>query len=489
MSPTRFATRRAQVRHWLAKIRNTQVKIEINGEDQTALIEESNWIRPATISLGSFSMKVRNAGGRVSDKYAKGQVVKFFADNINGTRLQFRGRIDYIKDTLQKEGHFLEIEGRHRAFILNETKVNFKATDKEVSEILSDIIDQYTTGFTKTNINVTSPEIKINVEWSYISFWDAVIFLCKKANFDCFVDNDLDFHFFEQGSIDNNDWTIVEGLNYLKTNEIGTDDYYEKTRVIGIGRMADGITPIIYTAISEGEGEVREVKVEDSTLTTVESVKALAEGELLDLQNRPKQASILSHGLETVEPGERIWISIRRQKISAQFRVIQITHKFGKNGWRTESMIEKDIKGVADLISERIRTESLISGADNINKLDFSFNFDFDNDDLTLTHSSTKVSDGLLELTTGNTEGRWESKKTTADNNITQVELRFIGKDLTNSKFYFSLDEGNTWQQFSRDRVLTTPNHSGNTIRARIDLLQNTQNPWPTVESMALLFT
>jgi hypothetical protein len=486
----RYATIRRRGFIPIPKKRDTHVKVEINSIDETKLVRESSWIKPVTLSLGSLSLKLNNAGGKITNKYKEGQVIKFYADNTDNTTLQFQGRIDYIKDVLIKEGHFLEIEGRHRAYILNETKVNYKTSAlTEISVILKAIIDQLpdSYGFTYDNVNATS-EIKTKIEWSYTPFWDAVIFLCKKANFDCYVDNDLDFHFFEQGSVENNDEAIVEGQNFLKTNEIGTDDYYEKTRVIGIGRMDDGITPIVYTAISDGEGdEIREVKIEDSTLNTMDSVQAFAEGELLDLENRPKQASILSYGLETLEPGEKIWFSIPRQLIHSQFRIIQLTHKFGREGWRTECMIEKELKGMEDLINKTIRTENMLSGTGNTNKLNFSFNLSFSDDDLTLVHDNTQISNGSLELKSG-TEGTWTSKTKIASDNITSVELRFIGKDLTDSKFYFSADGGSTWQEVSKE-VLTTPNHTGLNLKAKIELVKNTSNPWPSVESMAILFS
>ena len=486
----RFSSKRIRAFIPIPKKRDTQVKVEINGIDEKKLVRESSWIKPVTLSIGSFKIKLKNAGGKLINKYSKGQTVKFYADNTDATRLQFQGRIDYIKDVLLKEGHFLEIEGRHRAFILNETQVNHKAEDVEVSQILKDIIDKYASNFTQVNINATNPEIKINVEWSYVPFWDCVIFLCKKANFDCFVDNDLDFHFFKQGSIKNKNEYIVEGMNFIETSETGTDDYYEKTRVIAVGKMNDGITPIIYTAKSSGEGsEVREVKVEDSTLNTAESVQALAEGELLDLENRPRQSSIESHGLETLEPGEKIPILIPRQLINEEPRIMQLTHTFGEKGWRTKCMTEKEIKGIEDLIKDRIKTENMLSTIDNLNKLDFSFNFGFDNDNLTASHSDTQITGGLLELKSGNTEGRWGSSLKTVPDNITKTELRFVGKDLTSSKFYFSIDGGNTWQQFGGDRLLTTPNHTGLSLRARIDLFKNDSNPWPVVDSMAVLYS
>ena len=86
--------------------------------------------------------------------YSKGQTVKFFYDNTDGTRQQFHGRVDYLKDVMNENGQFLEILGRHRSYLLSETKVNYSAIDADVADILRAIIAQLPAsyGFTTTNI-------------------------------------------------------------------------------------------------------------------------------------------------------------------------------------------------------------------------------------------------------------------------------------------------------------------------------------------------
>lgn len=493
--PTRTATRVIRPFHWLPKTRNTQVKIEINGIDETSSVGDSSWIRPVTSSIGSFSIKLKNAGGQLTEKYSEGQAVKFYADNSNATRLKFWGRIDYAKDVMSKEGRFLEIEGRHRAYLLNETTVCHKAENTEISQILKNIIDDLPSsyGFTYSNVNATNPIVNINVEWNYVPFWDCVLFLCKKAGFDCYVDNDLDFHFFKEGSIENNDEAVVEGQMFIKISEAGTDDYYKKTRVIGVGKMTDGITPIIYTAISITEGsEIREVKVEDYNLSTLESVQAMAEGELLKLENRAKQASIVSHGLETLEPGQKFWVSVPRLKIHDQSRAIQITDKFGEKGWTTETITEEEILEMEDLIKQRIRKEEMLSTSDNINKLNYSYNFSFDNDDLTLTHNQTHVNNGILELSSSDySEGTWISQSKSLSANGTRIELRYTNaKDIGAGHIYFRFtSEESDWQEFGGQRLLKTPITSGNRLQIKINLIKNSANPWPAIDSISVLYS
>lgn len=488
----RFATIAREIFIPIPKVRDTNVKIEINDVDVTKLIDSSKWIKPSTLSRGSFTLKLKNAGGRISNVYSKGQTVKCYLDNTDATTLQFRGRIDYPKDILIREGQWLEIEGRHRSYLLSEIQVchSTNGTPTDTGQILKDIMDKYASDFTYTNVNLSG--IKIEVEWNYVPFMDCLRFLCKKAVFDAYVDDDLDMHYFEQGSIFNSSEAIIEGDNFLRTEEIGTDDYYEKTRVIAIGKDDEGI-PIIHTAISIGEGnDIREVKIQDNSADTYEAVKALAEAELDDLENRPVQAIIVSYGLETINSGDKLWIVVPRQGIYNKYRVIQVVHKFSqKEGWTTESTVEKEILGTEELFKERIREERMVSGVNNINKLDFSYNFKFDDDNLTITHDQTRVSGGLLELSSSSySEGTWVSKIRELPSNATFVELRYVGKDLEASKFYFRFTGNEAdWQEFGGQRILKIPKPTGKNLQVKINLIKNDANPWPIVKSGTALYS
>ena len=141
-----------------------------------------------------------------------------YLDNTDATTLKFWGRIDYPKDILEEGGQWLEIDGRHRSYLLNEIKVchSTKGVPTDTGQILKDIMDKYAPNFTYTNVNLSG--VLVNVDWNYVNFQDCVIFLCKKAGFDSYVDDDLDMHYFEQGSVFNSAEVIVEGDNFLKTS-------------------------------------------------------------------------------------------------------------------------------------------------------------------------------------------------------------------------------------------------------------------------------
>ena len=469
----------------IPKVRNTKCKVEVNGVDVTGRVVDSIWVKPVTRGLGTFNITLSNAKGQYSGDYSVGDAVKFYADNTDNTILQFWGRIDYVKDDLDSRGQFLNIEGRHRAFLLNEYFVCHSATGTVTSQILKDIIDKIpgTSGITYTNVQTDTTEM--NVEWNYKPFWDCVAELTNKAGYDCYVDNDLDFHYFAENSIANSGDSIVEGDNFIKSRDTGTNNYYEKTRVIAMGRDSSGL-PIVYTAISSSEGdEVREVFISDASADTYEKVQDIAEAKLIEVTNKNLQQKILSYGLETVQPGDNIWIIVPRQKIAGQYKLVQITHKFGmkSGGWRTESITEELEAGMAETIQNLNKTSQQIKESKNIFKLNFSYNFDFDTD--VGDHTTTEITRGVLKTSGGSATGTWVSPIRTLDSNVSFIELRTVGEQLTSSIIYISLDGGTTWYQISNLREETVIPTTGKKLRVKVEFYAAVAQ----LDSLAILYS
>ena len=461
----------------IPKVRNTHCKVEIKGDDQTRRIISSKFIYPTTSGIGTFSLVLSNANGQLNGLYKAGNIVKFYADNLDNTTLQFWGRIDYVKGNISQEGQLLEIEGRHRSFLLTEHLVCHLATNTSPAQILKDIIDKLPSSYGFTYVNINSDTVVMDVEWNYKPFWDCVFELCKYSGFDCYIDNDLDFHYFEANSIANESDAIVEGDNFIKIKDWGTNDTYEKTRVIVIGQDSGGF-PIIYTAVSPNEGdEIREVFIKDTSANTVTKVKNIAEAKLEEMTNRNPQARILSYGLETIKPGENIWLMIPREQIFGQYKIIQITHKFGSKigGWRTECLIEEEETGTSQIIKKVDQQIKRGIKSDNKYKMDYSYNWDFTSD--TGTHSGTSIQfeyDSEGEPTNGflSGVGSWTSELIEMSSAPTAVEVRVDGTFLNYVKIWYSGDGGTTFSQIWGTGVgesgFTIP--SGEDVKLRVDI-------------------
>ena len=297
------------------------------------------------------------------------------------------------------------------------------------------------------------------------------------------MDNDLEFHYFQENSIANEDEYVAEGNNFLVSRGWGTDDYYEKTRVIAIGRNAEGL-PIVYTAISPNEGDdIREVFINDSSANTYDKVKNIAEAKLEEITNRQTQAMIESYGLETLKPGENIWIVVPRQKIYGLYKAIQITHNFGakSGGWRTRLLLEEEMAGLSRSIQSINQKSDRAVEVDNIKKLNYSWNFEYDED--SGIHSDTEITEGVLK-TNGAATGSWISEGQTVSTGVTGVQLKVSGDNLPGTKIRLSTNGGVTYTQIygagSKEIVPV-----GKNLRIRVDLTSaNTQ-----IKSMALLYS
>jgi len=468
----------------IPKKRNAHCKVEIAGDDLTPRTLVSSFSKPVTSGIGTFSLKLSNPGGILSNLYSSGDIVKFYADNSTGATLQFWGRVDYPKDNISSEGQVLEIEGRHRSYLLTETGVCYNAEETSTSSILKAIIDQLPDAYGFTYDNIATTTDSMSVSWNYKPFWECVQELCSFAGNDCYVDDDLDFHYFTANSIANTSDAIVEGDTLLKTDGFGTNDYAEKTRVTVIGKDKDNL-PIIYTAISDSEGtDKREVFIRDSTANTFEKVKNAAEAKLEEYTNNVPQAKTECFGLESVNPGENIWMIVPRQKIHGQYKIINITHRFGMKigGWRTNCSIEKESGSISSFMQKVNQQTRKSVESDNLNKLNYSMNFDFETD--VGSHSTTQIADGVLQ-TTGGASGTWTSSLNVLTEDATEFELRVAGESLPGTKYYASSDGGVNWQEITTSKVKYDFNIPGENLMLKIELNSaDTQ-----VYSVALLYS
>lgn len=465
----------------IPKPRKTNPKVEIDGDDLTGRIKESSFSKPVTNGIGTFKIIVSNAGGVLKGVYSPGSIVKLYLDNTSGTTLQFWGRIDNIKDIFGDQGQILEIEGRHRSYQLTESLICHTATSTETSQILKDIIDKLPTNYGFTYSNVSTTTKLMSVEWNYKPFWDCVVEICNKSGFDCYVDDDLDFHFFEKDSIVNTTDAVVEGDNLIDSKGWGINNYYEKTRVTVVGKGQGGL-PIVYTAINPNEGDdIREIFINDISSNTLSAVQDLAESKLSEITNITPNATLKSFGLETIKPGENIWILIPRQEVYGQYKVVNIIHRFGSKsgGWRTDLIMEQDDEVITNTIKEINQKSDRLTSADNVNKFNYSWNFEFDDD--SGTHSLTQITDGVLK-TTGGATGTWISEVKTVPDDVSVVEIRITGENTIGTVLFVSLDNGNTYHPIinKNKRIV-----SGKNIRIKVELNSATTQ----IYSLVLLYS
>lgn len=485
----------AQIIIPIPKKKTFKGKVTLNGTDVSSHVRKSEWTKQVTGGIGFFTLTLINTGGQYSQTFEKGQVAMFYADNSDATTQQFYGRIDYIKERIEKEGQFLDIEGRHRSWNATERKVCYEGTDMDPAEILKEIITTYLPGYTYTNVQSTT--VTTTVTWNYKPFWECVKELCSTvlddgSVSDCYIDDDLDFYFFPENTVTNDDDAIAPD-NFLKNEDMGTDDHLEKTRVTCMGKDDKGI-PIIYTAISDNEGDdIREDFIKDTSAKTMEQVKSIAEGRLVELENRPTQGRFTSYLLETIKPGDNIPVILPRQKIYGYYKAIKYTHQFGTEIGliKTVSSMEKEVTGTSTILQDRVVKETRLQDADNPNKLNYTFNFTFDDESQVDTLSDLIIQDGVLRLAASKVTGYMISTSKSAKQNITKVELRYIGKDLGSSSIRVSCNNGVTdFELTSRTPYDVPSDDQGVSLKVtKINLVLDSTNPDPQVDSLAIFYS
>lgn len=481
----------------IPKPKTIKASVTIDGTDVTPKVMESTFTQQLiNLGVGGFNIKLVNTSGEFSEAYTGGEEVIFKADYTDGSTTQFKGRIDYPRDTISKEGHFLEIAGRHKSYFVNERKICYSAQDEDFVDTIKNICSEQVPELDTSSLPA-STGITVSVEWDYKEFPQCMGELMDKTGYDIYIDDDLKIIILERNSTTNEQDAIAEYDNFIKTNEVGTDDYYEKTRVTVMGEDDQGL-PIIYTAISgkddsnisrEADKGVREVFYKATNVNTFEKVKELARAILSKYTNRPKQGYFESLGLETIKPGDNIWIVVPRQKIYGQYRIIKYTHKFGMKvgGWKTEVITENQINTQEEIMSSIIETQQTTTKSKNPNKLLYSYNLTFDDDTNTQSHSNTIVANGVLKISSDSSdEGTFISKQHEAIDNITKMQLQVKGKDYTASEFWVSLD-GTNYEQITTGQLFT-PSIVGKKLSIKIRLLRTYYNPSPEIDGIVLLY-
>jgi hypothetical protein len=464
----------------------------VNGEDMTAYLTESRFIKPVTVGIGTFTMTLYNPGGLKSGSYKAGHEVKLYADHENGTTLQFWGIIDNVKERKDDKGQFLDFEGRHRSYMATERMVCYSTENRECSLILKDLIDTYLPGFTYDSVLPSG--VYMPVSWNYKKVWECVEDICNFCGFDCYVDDNLDIHFFQANSIYNENDAVVEGQNFIKVVDWGTDEYFHKTSVTAIGEDESGMM-IVYTAHSDDydPDNPKEVFIKDVSAKTYAAVKARAEAELAKYDNIAPRGTVQSIGLEEVNPGDNIVYALQRHKIVGAFKLLVISHLVGtkieKGGWIVETSIEREIIGTSQIVKDSKQNEKSITYADNVNRMEYSYNFTFDDESDISSMSNTVVDGGALKLASGTT-GSMTSDTKNAEITISQLELRAYGTDLGVSTYQVSCD-GTNYINVTPNTLTTVPEAvRGNKLIVIPTLIVDlTTNPTPALDSLGVFYS
>ena len=475
---------------WIPPANYPNYKITVTRHDNTVddvtdYIISGSVTLGATETIGDFSITFDNLDESYSSVYSGGEIVQIYMDYGDATTRIFKGIVDKVGHN-KTEGGFFEItlKGRHYAEKLLSITVTKQYTDTEASVIIKDLFDTYATEFTYNNVSTTTNNLTVN--WYQKPFWDCITEICNAIGYDAYIDDDLDCHFFEAGSIENTTEAIVHDQNLISVDGFGDDTTEVANRVIVYGQDIEGL-PLISSAedtAAQGDLFVKEKIITDNNITTMTQAQERAEKELERLKETIDRGTCTAYpGLPTLSPGEKIMISDPVNGLTGYYKIISFTHRFNEYGMTTEVTIEREIPSAGKLFKERISAEQNIADIANPYEMRYSWNFTFDDDSQIASHSDTETDEGYLILQAGKSTGTAITTTLTTSNDVTEVHLKVNGNSLVGTNYWVSANNGITWESVTPDtkKILSSP---GTKLKLKIELNSSSTQ----IDSLALLY-
>ena len=455
--------------------------LKIDSVSVKTVIWSAEFTRAIAPEIGFFKIVLDNNNGEFNEKYSGDEVVEFFIDRASGTTRRFKGQIDTIKNPYDSKGYTLIISGYHvSGELISDIHVT-ESYDKDsttVDSILKDIVDTYLTGYTYTNV-ATSIE-KPEVNWDNKPFWECVFDLCKIAKtgilFDCYVDDDKDFHFFQERTVINSDEAIVSSYNLISAPAgLGNQSLTKKSKIRVIGDDGTGL-PVLSTA---GTGTKEEV-IFDSKITTTLLADEVSSS-ILSLKNQtPREGEGTCYQLPSLSPGDLIWYANPPQKIIEQIKIYKYTQSFPMEHTKYWIYTSREIPHI---FKKRIELELASQTVTNPFRMRESLNLTFDSEDELVTKdANVGLSEGKIKLT-GGASGVFIASKT-FNFTVNKIHLLVIGSDLIGTKYEIRKAGEDSFQTITTNTEITlAERHKG----AKLDLRVTINSTTTEINSIALL--
>lgn len=436
--------------------------------DVTDIVTIGEYSDGITGTIGNFSIKIDNSSQTYLSTFNLYDQIKIYLDyGATASTLRFVGVIERIS----KDDHNLVITGRSLTAKYMGKNVTYAATDTARSTILSAIITKYFIDLTTTNLETDSTTDTVN--YFDKPFWEVVEEICNASGFDAYVDKDSDFHYFQSGSRTNTTEAAIHEYNLIKTGDFSPDatNIFNKIKVYGV---ESGGVPLIATAedsASQTTYGVKELKINDSSITTFVQAQARADFELTNRKDPVTIGEIESLGLPTLQPGEMVRISDPLNGLNPNYyQIHKFVHKFSNDEpIKTILTVQKERLDIPQIIKQRLKFESQTTAISNPNEHDYSRLEDFSTD--SGTHSNTQIlinpSSGIGVLKTdGGSSGTWTSDLISLDSFVTAVEYKFDGINSSGTQFFISTDGGSVYLPMIPGSLIPT----GKKIKTRVVL-------------------
>lgn len=465
---TRYASEGRRGFIWIPRLDPLFSDIKIDSASVRNNVLSADFTKTIFPEVGEFKVTLINADGAYTNKYEQDDIVETFFDFTDGTTRRFKGKIKSLTHSAGDAGFTLNVSGTHLTGELKYVYITKEyAGTKTCQEIFQELVSDNLTGY--TTANVASSTVSPTVKWEDTPFIDAIYELCKLAQttsgnmFDAYLDDDLDFHFFERGSIQNTSEAIVWNNTLISTPDIGEQSLTTINKVQIVGDDGSGI-PVLSTS---GTGDKLK-KIIDTDVTNVTQALEVASAERQAGSDTEKEGETEAFLLPTLQPGDVIYFSHPVFNIVELVRISKFTHHYPNE--TTTTTIGKE-RRIQQILKTRIDAEAANRTIKNPFNMENSINLKFDDySELSSYDSNIIISNGKIKLSSG-AQGVFTSNSTTATNGITEAHLVAVA-DNFNFDTEISTDGGTTYEDLSINNrtVLSNPGAQGANINIKVTI-------------------
>lgn len=462
---------------WIPPQYDLVYKIEIydvdtaTAYDVTDIVLSGEYTWGITETIGKFEFTIDNSAQNYLSIFTPYDELRVYLDYAaTATTLRFKGIIERVS----KKDFTLVLSGRGPAVKYIGKNVTYSATSTARSTILSGIISKYFSDLTTTNLESDTGTATVN--YFDKPFWEVVEDICGQATFDAFIDTNYDFNYFSQGSRTNTTEAIVHEYNLIEVGDFSPDASFVYNKIKVYGAETDGM-PIIAVAqdtTSQATYKVKELKINDSNITTEAQAQARADYELALNKDPPTIGTVKSLGLPTLAPGQKLRISDPLNGLNpGYYDIFEFSQKFSNDEpVMTEVTIKKERTTMPNLLKKRIKFESEITAINNPNEMDYSIIENFDSN--VGTHSNTTISNGALRIS-GSAIGIWTSDDLSLNGDISGKNIELRVNAIGEFTLRVSYNGGLTYNTFSPSTLYVPPSTFAiNSVKVRIELNTDT---------------
>jgi hypothetical protein len=466
----------------------------INGAEYKSDVLSCTIDGAVTDSCGTCEIRIYNQYGQYTGLISKTNSIKIYADYDTGTTQIFDGYVRDINYSLEPYS-ILTIKGNDWAGqALLQTVNKQYTTPSTIDTIFKDLISSYLTDHTTNNVADLTSLGTFAPTFNNKTLLDCLkdLMALTDNNYCFYCDFSKDWHMFEKGSIFNLYEPILYSRNLIR---LGTEDTLAdiETKITLYGQDQEGF-PMCVTVSDDPEGVgVIHTVYKDTNVTTYDALVEKAT-EILNSKKsgeiKVKQAIV--KGMISLRPGDTVYVFAPQQSLQGEMFVSHYTHNIiGRKTIRTTCTLQvqrKFVENLATIIKDRIDENQELLAISNENDLENSYNFTFnDNSNMgTMTH--TEISGGKLQLTSGYSTGTALSAVRTTIANVTKVEVKYSGWNMTDSTIEVSVNGGLNYQTLTANTV-TNVSYSGSSLMFKITLNSTAANPGPNLDSLVLLYT